>query len=349
MAKYPKPKILLVDMPEGCGELLTSEGYTASEGTFGRACTAQGSARDNRYIVLRNGHLPNVAEQEIVIIDMTLPDHDEQCSGDPVYLGKHPLTAEATPQGAISPRGFSAYGASRAFDRIIKHGGCFIVFAIHTIEYKYTYTDQYGHLQPLSVTNTEFLSVLSLAWSDVDHGEEIIPLELGTDIFDPILEDVQNAEFYCTFSSPDTLKEFCVPLARNKYGQTVAMLIMPDKEERNGWVLLLPQVRDKPRLVLKLLNDVLPLLSPALFPHIEKARWIDCPEYELPHVAELREQIRLLQEEAEVKSAAIKKEIDAEREATSYLRDLITGTGDVLVAAVVVALQKFCFTQVVLD
>ena len=64
--KYPKPKILLIDVPRKWTTSLRSAGYNAVRGSFGQAYNV--SAEDKLWAIEHERlRLPNCEEQEIVI------------------------------------------------------------------------------------------------------------------------------------------------------------------------------------------------------------------------------------------------------------------------------------------
>ena len=79
---------------------------------------------------------------------------------------------------------------------------------------------------------------------------------------------------------------------------------------------------------------MLPNLCPHLFPYAEGSRWVKQPEYEIPKILELQNEIKIIQEETSKKITILQKGIEAERAARNYLHSLIKDTGDPLVAAV---------------
>ena len=97
----------------------------------------------------------------------------------------------------------------------------------------------------------------------------------------------------------------------------------------------------------KLLKNVLPDLSPHLFPHAEGARWVQRSEYELPRILELRSQIARIQEETREQVTALEHSIAEERERWNYLHDLIRETGRPLVKATKQTLELLGFSSIV--
>ena len=163
--RYPKPKILLVDLPDTLTESLTAKGYNALAGTFGQPYEVEQSEEYIR--VVAEASLPNYAEQEIVVVDLTRPDVTEP----PTTLmatsyGKPDCYARAT-NGLIDPRPRIMIEVRDEFDRIVNAGGCFVVFAAPRVRQELvvaTARKYWSHLdasKPLRADNWSFLSVLS--------------------------------------------------------------------------------------------------------------------------------------------------------------------------------------------
>jgi hypothetical protein len=147
-------------------------------------------------------------------------------------------------------------------------------------------------------------------------------------------EYANGGHFLCTLHPnkwSERIKRSWLTLAKNKYGAPVAGVIAPTDEK--GWVFIFPQLGDKLHFLLRFLKDVLPELSPHLFPQVEGARWVQRPEYELPEVLDLRNQIKRIQETANQKVVELEKAIGENRAAMGYLHDLLRETGQRLVEA----------------
>lgn len=160
-------------------------------------------------------------------------------------------------------------------------------------------------------------------------------------------EHVNGRQFLCTLDPnkwSEKIRKARLSLAKNKYGAPVAGLIAPT--EGKGYIFVFPQLSDRPRFLLRFLKDVLPEVSPELFPHVGGARWVRQPEYELPEVLELRSQIKRIQDTANQKVAELEKAIQEKREAMSYLYDLICETGRPLVEAGKQTLETLGFRSV---
>lgn len=181
---------------------------------------------------------------------------------------------------------------------------------------------------------------------DREEGREI---SVTADVQKPLgrllTEHVDSAEFICTVTPKPYAQESWVTLSENKYGEPVAGAISPRNSK--GVALVFPQIEDKGRFLADLLNNVLPGLMPHLFPHAEGAHWVQQPEYEISEIQDLKKQILVVEEEARGKITELENAIEAEREETLYIHQLISGTGDDLVSAVKKALEVMGFESVV--
>ena len=135
-------------------------------------------------------------------------------------------------------------------------------------------------------------------------------------------------------------------MATNKYDAPVAGAIRLDKQ-KPGWVFLFPQIQNKASFLTRFFNEVLPDLSPHLFPHTEGARWVQRSEYELPQIIQLNNEIRRIQEEANQQITELEEAIRIERENEGYLHVLLTETGRSLVIAVKQTLETLGFQSVI--
>jgi len=77
--KYPKPKILLLDLESEAESILKDAGYNVTSGSFGVPYKVPRD--DNRSPVIPNGSLPDFAEQEVVAVNLVPDDNLEGPSG----------------------------------------------------------------------------------------------------------------------------------------------------------------------------------------------------------------------------------------------------------------------------
>lgn len=342
--KYPRPKILLVDLPDSAAELLRQSGYNVAEGTLG---TPMEVARSDKYsYVPVKANLPGYTEQEIIAIDFKDPEPTSEPPEDASPGEKGPWQKMSS--GIINPRPVTAAYIHDNLDRIQKHGGIFVFFLADPYLPQYVWGEvRYSDLRierEVSFSVWEVLREAESVERKRDLGSEIDVPDSSRHVLVPHL---QESSFSVTIDRPYNIEEKrWIPLARSKFGGTVAAIIAPEEGEIDGWVFLLPQAPRKGEVLKDLIEDFLPRLRPQLFPHIEGKIWIEQDQYQLPRVRELQQQVAEVERDADQKISELRDEISAEREKYSFLHGILTGTGDELVEAVIETLKLLGFQDV---
>jgi len=350
--KYSRPQILVIDAPD-ITPLLQQRGYAAASGSFGQPVWVPAGAG---YLPLRltADDLPGYTEQEIVVADLAGPSPQEH-DGRPVEVpgpGVQTIWAP-TAGGLVDPRPAMMLAVRDAMDRIYGHGGVFIIFAaarfdpgciVSTVD-RYGSLDRYGS-RPLNADNWSLMS--ELGWLSVtgDTGQEMDVAENGVARILGIENYFNSGRFRCVIRPHSSIAARWETLATSKYGDPVAGVIVPGQDANDGLIFVLPQVERRADLVAELVDRVLPALVPRLFPHAEGSRWTRRPEYELPRVGALRNEIVQLEEATRIRVRELEEQIEAERSRYGFLHDLLAGSGDDLVRAVIHALQTIGFTDV---
>lgn len=347
--KYQKPKILLIDLPGACVDRVLAVGFNVLAGTFGSPYKIEIS--DGYEPVVAKASLPNVTEQEIVIIDLTSPKTlDSPGSEKSKPDSENDWWAKCNRE-SIDPRPKIMYYFRGDFDRIFKHGGFFVIFAQPRLFQELVYgCAGYRGLDikhRISKDNWSFLSTLSSfhLQIDSDYGEEIEPPKGVDQISSFLRKYVQKAFFYARFNPVPRLEKQWKSLLFNKYGDCVGGLLTA--EEHKGRVLLLPQVVDKSEVLLELLRNILPNMSPHLFPDFEGLKWIERDEYELESILHLKVKKIEVQEKAEVEIEDIDSKINGERNKLGFLHGILTKQDRELVKDVELCLKLLGFTDII--
>ncbi len=345
--KYAKPKILLVDLPSSCSETLNSAGYNVYSGTFGVPYPVP---RSNGLYPVANGscNLPNHEEQEIVIASTACPTPADSAKADKLGEGVDQLWQTAK-DGDIDPRPFFMRLARPDFDRIWESGGIFIVLvrAKYSIEYTYGPWSQYhgvSERERLHESSWGFLSELDSFNCRPASGREIDFDPRAKRLTDLLAKAATGAEYRCTIEPAYDNREHWIPLAKNKFGDCVAGLLVHDDPPR--YLLLLPDMPHLDRIILRLLVEWCMQWNPALFPLHEGQRWVHRPEYEVPQILELKEQADKVNADAKARVEQIEAEIKELQASNKDWYTLLNGTGDELVAAVIRSLRQLGFKNV---
>ena len=140
-------------------------------------------------------------------------------------------------------------------------------------------------------------------------------------------------------------EEHWIPLARNKFGDCVAGLLVRDNPQT--CLIMLPQMPEIHSILEDLVGNWCVQLRPKLFPFHQGSSWLHTPRYELPQVTHLYHDIERTKEEAETQVAKLQEQIKEIRAENDDWYTLLNGTGDELVGAVIRSLAKLGFKEVV--
>ncbi len=345
-----KPKILLIDLPVVFGKSIQALGYAATQDTFGQPIDLT----------------PSDSLTPITFDSVSIPDHEEQ---ELIFLSTAALSStKKTPEspgkgiqcfwqsnigGFANPRPLSMTHVRQSFDRIQAHGGAFVVFTKGRVDITYTLGaldryNQVSRINEFTYSNFDFLACMQFLTTENRAGNEL-QFQCSDPRLQPLIRALSaasdGARYHCTLVANDyRLKEYWTPIAKNKYGDDVAGLIY--SKERNYCVLVLPEMPNA-HLSLSAILDFLGEFRPNLFPDAEGAKWVHRPEYEVPAITALLSEEHEVIKSAEQRIAEIHSEVEALRENSKNWYQLLNGTGDELVAAVIEALNKIGFQKVI--
>lgn len=119
---YQRPKILLLDMEEECGDQLRAAGYNVEEGTLDYAYKAERS--NALYPLPAAPRFRFLTEKEIVFIDCSLKLH--KYGGQPDFNSNIQVVLQDGSSGIIDPRPYNMHLFQNEFDEIIDNGGILI-------------------------------------------------------------------------------------------------------------------------------------------------------------------------------------------------------------------------------
>lgn len=345
VAVQPKPKVFLIDLKDSVTEALRGAGINASAGSFGAPYRVEISSK---YEAVRNSAwLPGYAEQEIIFIDLAFEPADEPVGEIAFALDTNGVWIHCG-QGVIDPRFRAAAFAREGFERIVAAGGVIVAFATS----RSGVSAVIGHLDrrvfykenDLDADEWGFLGQLKHVRVSPSNGQEIVVSDPRSLIGKALSDVLSGMRYECTLQPSYDPHNRWTPLAKNKFGETVALAYV---DPSGGVVILLPQVDDKAGLVESLLRNVFPESFPHLYPGIEKGRWTHLPEYELGGVIKLEGEREEAIARHESAMSKIDADIDAIRAADGWMHDLLTQTGDQLVEAVMACLAELGFQDVV--
>lgn len=344
---YSRPSILLIDLADTVATALRDAGYEVTGATLGTPTKVPPA--DNYYPVRFNGaQLPGYAEKDILVVDLQGAESVDSTPAPNAITGKNEIFARVR-SGLIDPRARVMHQIQKGIDRILDHGGVLVVFTAGRVDPDYVLGVQ-GHQgvsvrQQLDWSNWDLASELSDVEVDYDHGADIRPTEIAKRL--GLAQFLAKGTFDVVIRPSYRQKERWLSLATNKFQGDVAALVPLSDEKEPGVLVLLPQVENTSAVLKALLDNVLPLIVPSIFPAHAGDSWKHDRAYEPTAVISLHDRLTVLREEFEHSSARIENQIAQARAESSWLTDLLTGTGDQLVSAVAKALKQLGFKDVV--
>lgn len=343
---FDKPKVLLIDMPPEVVRKLGQSPFNVNVGTFGSPHIAIEESADfgeSCFPIVQSHKLPNHREAEVVFINLAV-------TSNPVYPSPTiPSRFVAASYGQqIDPRPCSMSEIRDDFDRILKHGGVFVVFAEPRIPMQAVRIGS-PMGERLNFDNWGFLSILSSSYLKFTaHGGNEISVDTGiktgAGLGELLKRYVRDMVFRTNIEATTFGKSTFFPLLKNKFNETVGCII--GSNDTKGRVLIFPHVANVDLFVDELLSTCLPHMVPSLFPYGSGSHWLERQEYQLPEVSRLKNEIVDVQTKADLRAKALEEEIKELNTKWSFLHTILTAQHDELVIAVMQTLEFIGFKSV---
>lgn len=340
--KYAHPRVLLIDADTALEATLRTAGYNVSIGTFGRPAAVKPS--DGLFKVpIDSASLPDLGEQELLIINTVQADPSEQLQNEHPAEGVEEIFQRAN-RGSIDPRPLVMAHVRPTLERVLMHGGIFIVIA--GAEYSVDYVLGRYKYSKIEITRHESYS----SWGFLGDLRELRSLSRrGKEIsfLPPLLKRAsEEAKYSCALNVNSIYPaERWVELAKNKFGEPVAGLIRP-RAPGGGHILILPQLPQLHTVLVEIIEDWCARWSPKYFPDHEGLKWLHDQQYEIPRVTQLENEIGKIQKDAAKATQTLRDRIDEIRKQDADWYTLLNGTGRILVEAVIRSLEICGFKQV---
>jgi hypothetical protein len=349
--KMKNPKVLLFDCSEDIKNELTEHRFNVENATFGSDVKIELKEGQVARIPLLMRLPQNIHEFEVFIIDMcgvgaaiTVQDIKNEAFGSFRFQIKYPQN-----------RFYCSAIASQLVLLDAPKKAIYIIFSGDYFTYKCDTLDLGNPYQIDSMSGNTYDFFRDLTTYPIDvcrkHGE-IVKVIQKSPLSNLLLKYESSFMYKAIFVHPtmyDTeLKEDCkrsdfVPLLENKDSEIVSYIC----EDNGTVVLVLPQSTKKKEIIIDLLESFFPSLLPEFFPESTEFLWLTSQDYTLPNQSKYESRKLAAKEEFERTIQGIDSEIEVNYGKYRFLHDLLTGTGELLVAATVSWLKWLGFTNVV--
>ena len=342
--KYQRPKILLLDMDEECGDQLRAAGYNVEEGTLGYAYPAPN--RDDLNPIPAPPTFRFLKEKEIVFIDCArrIKAQEPQRTREP----RNRTVLQHGSNGTIDPRPFNINFLKNDFDYILNGGGiliCLMSEQYHILYYNesldnfgsYDYNGPNGPFHNMSFSaTTDRLPYRNISGEEVDYTDRIFAPILSKAIksthYELVIEEGYNQPLYT--------------IGKNRRGEIIAARL-GDPQASPGLIILLPRIASFSEIIVDFIEDGLTALAPHLFPYAEKFHWLHSDECESPEIKQVQRELQQAELKYRIEADKLKGRITELREANEAWYQLLRGTGRELVIAVISILKDLGFSEIV--
>lgn len=345
--QFPKPKIILIDLKSEVEEKLTSSGFCVTTGSFGNPYYVE--KKDKYDFIHAHFSLPNLREQEIIIIDLeTKSILDRKPTRKVTRDGDTDIRIRLL-DGIVDPRPLTMYLNSSEFETIWKHKGIFIIFANSSFHQEYqiskkgTY-DWYNDKE-LKINLWSFLPFLNdkFAYFISNEGNEFKLYENEKKWSSLLSKYLKDSKYTVVLQYERWNGDYFKPILLNKYDEIVSSLIITNDK---SLLIVLPQINRKSDLINELLTSLLPEEFPDLFPYFEGKIWVNSSIYDFESVEKLKDEREKIILEKDTLIRTIEQNISKEKNKYEFLYKLLTETGDDLVQAIEDVLRFLEFNEV---
>lgn len=337
------PKICLVDTMPDVHKLLTEKLYDCTSATLGAYVDTPKSRSGMQSYIRPMVSLPsNLHEFQVVVVDLAM---DDKVDGTEAIADLKNVSGKAAyallssyPEQVFNSKGFGARRFSIEVKEMLKSESIIVAFAANnnSVHYDVVEIGANGN----SVIDQFQYETLQLCDGVVKsknkHGKKLALAEASTRFHSVLGKYLDNSHYEVVFTHPTIWKDRkyeldgnFLPLLVNEVGEVIGYANVVGK----GWLFMLPQLKNKAEFLVEFF-DALAEVFPTLFPYNGMFAWLDDGTYPLPGEEELHKQRSFIEQKYAADITENEAAIANLKEEFSFLRVMISGTGDELVEAV---------------
>lgn len=352
-----RPQICLVDMPDGVSELLRNQRYSCTKSSTGSLIDVSKERREATHLLQPDYSIPpNIHEYDVVVLDMGSPKKTvyegsglslKTVSGKSTYA-----LLSRYPQQIFDSRPFGLNALKNSINDLLKKQSLILVFADAEVVMDYEIVEINARSTDVC-DNKRFSSFQfshALPSYENKFGKLIKAPEKPSRFTPMVLKYMVDGEYNIIFTHPrrwdgrqNVLSENFFPIATNNNGEIVSYAQVSGE----GVIFVFPQIKNKGGFLVDFFDVHMSELFPKLFPYSGQFGWLDDGSYPLPGEMELREARVAIEEKYSFDVVSNEAALQDLKSEYGFLRDIITGTSDVLVKAVEQYLAWLGFSSVV--
>ena len=344
-----RPRICCIDINNEDIKKLKNSGFNIYEGTLGNKIKVPNYSQREYHLLLLNFNFPpNLHEYDIVIIDLENGQTVDYKPEDHIrksHTGKSALSLLSSyPETIFDPRPLCCKLLNNNLKQIGERFHIIIVFTAEYYEIEYQTVEIKEHSTERQGTEKHniysFLDNVPLSKPRI--GKEMTLCNMRDDLKNLLESNLSKSFYNQTFHHPAIWendkripKPNYIPLLKNTNGEIVSICAFLDSYS----VFYFPQIQKKGDFLNLFLTNIAPDLSPEIFPFSTTFCWKKNEEYFLPNHKELIDERRKVEIEYEEKLKSKDSEISTNIKKYSFLHDIITETGDILVDSIAIYLK----------
>ncbi|MFY0667250.1 MAG: hypothetical protein JXQ95_04375 [Alteromonas stellipolaris] len=342
---HESPQICLFDLDNSVLGGFEDAMYNCSVGTLGKLVRVPNDKRNQQHFLKLNYSQPvNLHEHDILVFNM---DFYEEVDYESTQISLDNVTGQSTyallsafPEKIFNPRAYATRILSKEINDILKKEAIVIVFASsqETVNYQQVEINSYENriTDQTEINNTQFYDGFPYCYNKT--GKKMKSPDKDTKLTSLLLKYSGDSSYELAFHHPthwdNSNKQVednnFIPLLLNNDDEIIAFYHAHSK----GAVLVFPCIKDKKSFLLELFNNYLSEIFPNLFPYHGQFGWLDNGEYLLPGEVELVSERGDIEKRYKAEVEANEKAIEKVKDRYSFLRELISESGDKLVSAV---------------
>ncbi|NLK96473.1 MAG: hypothetical protein GX272_00115 [Epulopiscium sp.] len=354
---YKKPKLCSFDLKESDRILLNEAGFEVYKGSFGPVVKIQNDYNKGHNCLLNCDIPDNLHEFDILIFDLISKNVIDYKPEDHV---KQNVTTKQDlylycgyPKNIFDPRPYSSSLITKQLSDMIEKDSMVIVFAntFNEIEYEISNNDsgRYANIIDTVKKNNYGFLPNGIRYSGNKSGKNIKVSNKATIFHSSLNKYLDMMDYRIVFYHPKDWvngksvesKSF-VPLLYNDSDEIVGYAEVNNKQ----WVFVFPEIEQKGPFIKELLTEVLPSVTPQIFPEHTTASWTKAPDYFLPNHKELIEEKNSIMKRHERELNDINEEINTNTEKFIFLHKILTASGDELVENIIKYLSWLGFQKI---
>lgn len=337
------PKVCLVDTAPDVSALLTQKLYDCTTATLGGDVKTPKDRAGMQTYLRPLVMLPsNLHEFHVVVVDLAKTDGIDESEARVELKNTSGKTAYALvssyPAQVFNSKGFGATTFSREIIDVLKKQSVVVIFAAENEEVHYDLAEIGIHgARVVEQLDCETLRLCSGIKEFKNKFGKTIELHKKETRFHSFIgKYLKGAHYEVTFPHPTVWKkgnsqpdEKFLPILANAAGEIVGYAMFVDE----GAVFVLPQLARKAEFLVEFFDNLAGVF-PDVFPYNGMFAWLDDGSHPLPGEEEIREQRAAIEAQYVTDVAENETAIANLKSEFSFLRVMLSGTGDELVEAV---------------